>query len=158
MYSPNPFLNHGAVYLNMYRKCFGASYTPTEYTQSGNGRFLAYIPSWWKNEPRLVREGGAGYPLSLYLPSRKKLQCTLRLRGQIHSSYFISSPTYALCVQANAPCTPVLLDSITCIKGHCTAPPLPRPMSIFLYCSFPLVRLTVYHICLEKTSEQIKQR
>ncbi len=30
----------------------------TEYTQSGNGRFLAYIPSWWKNYLLLVRGGG----------------------------------------------------------------------------------------------------
>ncbi len=27
--------------------------------QSGNARFLSYIPSWWKNLPRLVRGGGA---------------------------------------------------------------------------------------------------
>jgi hypothetical protein len=30
----------------------------TEYIQSGTGRFLAYIPSSWKNKPRLVRVGG----------------------------------------------------------------------------------------------------
>jgi hypothetical protein len=34
----------------------------TEYTQSGNRRFLAYIPSWWKNQPWLVRIGGARPP------------------------------------------------------------------------------------------------
>ncbi len=34
--------------------------SPTEYTQNGNGRFLAYIPSRWKNYPRLVRVGGGG--------------------------------------------------------------------------------------------------
>jgi hypothetical protein len=96
---------------------------------------------------------GCTPPPFTHLPSRKKLQCTLRLRGQIHSS-----PTYALFVQANAPCTPVLLDSLTSRKGHCTASPLPRPMPIFIYCSFLLVRLTVYHICLEKTSEPKKQR
>jgi hypothetical protein len=39
---------------------------------------------------------GAGPPPSLYLPSRTKLQCTLQLRGQIHSSYFTSTP-YILC-------------------------------------------------------------
>jgi len=27
----------------------------TEYTQSGNGRYLAHIPLRWKNEPRLAR-------------------------------------------------------------------------------------------------------
>jgi hypothetical protein len=34
----------------------------TEYTQSGNGRFLAYIPSLWKNQPWLVRVGSARPP------------------------------------------------------------------------------------------------
>ncbi len=33
-----------------------------QYTQSGNGRFLAYIPSWWKNQPWLVRVRGARPP------------------------------------------------------------------------------------------------
>jgi hypothetical protein len=39
-----------------------------QYTQSGNCWFLAYIPSWWKNQPRLVGRGGVVYahPLSLY--------------------------------------------------------------------------------------------
>jgi hypothetical protein len=32
---------------------------PTEYTQSGKGHFLAYIPSIWQNQPSLVRVGGA---------------------------------------------------------------------------------------------------
>ncbi len=54
----------------------------TEYTQSGNYRFLAYIPSWWKNQPRLVRVGSARPPPFTLLPSRTKLQCTLQLRGQ----------------------------------------------------------------------------
>jgi hypothetical protein len=39
-------------------------------------------------------EGGGCRPmhlLSLYLPSRTKLQCTLQLRGQIHSPNFIST-------------------------------------------------------------------
>ena len=31
-------------------------------------------------------------PLSLYLPSRSMLQCTLQLRGRIHSPFFISTP------------------------------------------------------------------
>jgi hypothetical protein len=34
-----------------------------EYTQSGNGHFLAYIPSWWWNQPSLVRMEGARPPL-----------------------------------------------------------------------------------------------
>jgi hypothetical protein len=43
----------------------------TEYTQSGNGLFLASIPSWWKTSPGWVRVGGACPPLSLYLQSQK---------------------------------------------------------------------------------------
>ncbi len=58
------------------------SFNHTEYKQSGNGRFLAFISSWWKNYPRLVRVGVGctSTPLSLYLPSRTMLQCTLKLR------------------------------------------------------------------------------
>ncbi len=46
----------------------------TEYSQSGNGHFLAYIPSWWKNQPSLVGGGGGvhSHLLSLYLPSHTK--------------------------------------------------------------------------------------
>ncbi len=32
--------------------------TSTESTHSGNGHYLAYILSWWKNLPSLVRDGG----------------------------------------------------------------------------------------------------
>jgi hypothetical protein len=35
-----------------------SSVQSTEYTQSGYGRYLAYIPSWWKNQHWLVRVGG----------------------------------------------------------------------------------------------------
>ncbi len=72
----------------------------TGYTQSGNGWFLSYIPSWWKNQPWLHGEGGGvhAHTFSFYLPSRTKLQCTLQLRGQIQSTYFTSTPTvYVLC-------------------------------------------------------------
>ncbi len=44
-------------------------------------------PRWW-------RWGVHADPLSLYLPSRTKLQCTLQLRGKINSPYFIS-PVYS---------------------------------------------------------------
>jgi len=68
----------------------------TEYTQSGDCRFLAYIPSWWKNQPWLVGVGGCTpTPFSL-LPLRKKLHCTLLLRGQIYLLSFHST-LYVLC-------------------------------------------------------------
>ncbi len=68
----------------------------TEYTQSGNCNFPAYIPSWWKIYPSPVRVGGARPPLSLNLPLSTKLRCMLHLRGQIHSFYFYSTPICTL--------------------------------------------------------------
>ncbi len=54
----------------------------TEYTQSGNGRFLLSIMI-----EKLAQAGEGGgmhaHPLLLWLPSRTKLQCTVQLRGQI---------------------------------------------------------------------------
>ncbi len=46
-----------------------------------------------------LAQAGVGvhaHPLSLYLPSRTKLRCTLQLRGQIHSPCFISIPMYSV--------------------------------------------------------------
>ncbi len=51
----------------------------------------------FENRPRVIlcevilKWGGTRPPLSLYLPSRAKLWCTLQLRGQKHSSYFSST-------------------------------------------------------------------
>ncbi len=65
------------------------------------GHFLAYIPSWWKNQPSLVRVGGARPPhftistITWYTVSR-----TLQLRGQmIHCPYFYSTPLCTLWVK-----------------------------------------------------------
>ncbi len=38
--------------------------TLTEYTKSGNSHFLTYIPSWWYNQPSLVRVGVHALPFS----------------------------------------------------------------------------------------------
>ncbi len=65
-------------------------------TQSGNGNFLAYISSWWKNQPKLVRVGVHAHPLSLNLPSHTKLWLMLQLRGQIHFPCFYSTPICTL--------------------------------------------------------------
>ncbi len=100
----------------------------TEYTQNGDCRFLAYIPSWWKNQPWLVGVGGARPPPLSLLPSRKKLQCTLLLRGQIHLLYFHSPYTvsveeidtideYILYVCEYSPC------------WHTQVPPPPPPQA-----------------------------
>jgi hypothetical protein len=42
-------------------------------------------PGWWG-------WGVHAHPLSLYLPSRTKLQCTLQLRGQIYTPLITSLP------------------------------------------------------------------
>jgi hypothetical protein len=44
-----------------------------------------------KISPCWLGWGVHAHPLSLYLPSCKKLLCTLQLRVQIHSPYFISA-------------------------------------------------------------------
>ncbi len=93
----------------------------TECTQRGNDHFLAYIPSWWKNQSSLVRAEGVQPPPPFTISIKKgyrhkvmvcmgythpppfttistitKLWCTLKLRGQIHSLYFYSTPMYSV--------------------------------------------------------------
>ncbi len=75
----------------------------TEYTQSGDCRFLAYIPSWWKNHPWLVRVGGARpspslsayyhhYKVGTYAPAeRADRREIVTVRGQ---SYVSRLPKY----------------------------------------------------------------
>ncbi len=46
------------LFLSIERRLKPEHVIPSEYTQSGDCRFLAYIPSWWKNQPWLVRGGG----------------------------------------------------------------------------------------------------
>ncbi len=78
--------------------CEGTYHRVWEYTQSGDGRFLAFIPSWWKISPGWSGWGGGGvhaHPVSLYLPLRTKLQCTLGW-VQTHTPYFISTPICTL--------------------------------------------------------------
>ncbi len=70
----------------------------TEYTQSGNDHFLAYIPSWWKNQPSLVRGGGGARPppfYSIYL----HVQCYI-VRSSWEGRYtppVSTLPLYVLC-------------------------------------------------------------
>ncbi len=50
------------------------------------------IPSWWKISPGWWGWGVHGTPTSsLYLPSHTKLQSMVQLRGQVHSTYCIST-------------------------------------------------------------------
>ncbi len=66
-------------------------------TQSGNGYFLAYMPSWWSNQPSRVRMVGARPPpFTLSTITSKVVVYTLQLSGQIHSTYFSSTPLCAL--------------------------------------------------------------
>ncbi len=60
--------------------------------------FSAYIPSWWKNLPRLVRVGSAlALPFIISTITYKVVVYgTLQLREQLHSPYFYSTPFYTL--------------------------------------------------------------
>jgi len=81
----------------IYHLIYSSVLRTTEYIEwQINGHFLAYIPSWWKISPGWWGWLVHAHPLSLYLPSRTKLQCTLQLRGQIHSLYFYSTPIYSI--------------------------------------------------------------
>jgi hypothetical protein len=74
----------------------------------------------------LVRVGGARpLPFTLqYLSSRTKLQCTLQLRGQIHSPYFISTPYMYSVVCSMLPvenCIKVLTVHLEIKKYSCSS-------------------------------------
>ncbi len=74
----------------------------TEYKQNGNGHFLHGVHSIMMEKLAQPNEGAGCTPsrppplTTVYLPSRAKLWCTLQLRGQIHSSYFYSTPMSTL--------------------------------------------------------------
>jgi len=77
----------------------------TEYKQSGNGHFLAYIPLRWKNLPRLVRVGGARpTPFHSIQHHVQSLWCTLQMRGR-YTLPISPLPLYILCC---LPCTAFL--------------------------------------------------
>jgi hypothetical protein len=67
---------------------------PTEYIQSGNFRFLACNPSWWKNQPWLVRVGGARPPLALSLYYHHVQSCSVRSSWEGRYAPRISSLPY----------------------------------------------------------------
>jgi hypothetical protein len=71
--------------------------TTTEYTQSGNGHFLAYIPSCWKNQPSLVRVGGASPPpFTIYTIKYKVAMYAPAERADI-LPLISTPPLYVLC-------------------------------------------------------------
>ncbi len=83
----------------------GETVSASEHTQSGNDHFLAYIPSWWKDQPSLVRLGGA-----------------------LHTHFTISTITYEDVVYAPADILPHFLYSTSlcnlwsqdCSIGDCS--------------------------------------
>ncbi len=84
----------------------GGAGPATEYTPIGDCRFLAYIPSEWKNQPWLVRVGGARPPPFSLLPPSTKLQCSVR--SSLEGTYTLrisSLPLYVLCDLHSAMCT-----------------------------------------------------
>ncbi len=71
-------------------------FLPIECTQSGDCRFLAYVPSWWKNQPWLMRVGVHAHPLSVYYHHVQS--CHVRSSGEGKYTQPISSlPPYVLC-------------------------------------------------------------
>jgi hypothetical protein len=73
----------------------------TEYTQSGNGHFLAYIPSRLKIQPRLVRVGDARRTPTLFHYIYHHIQKLWYIRSswermQIHLPYVYSTPICTL--------------------------------------------------------------
>ncbi len=73
--------------------------TDTEYTQSGNSRFLAYISSWWKNQPWLLggRGGARPPPFTQVTITYKVAVCAPAERADT-IPLFSSIPLYVLCV------------------------------------------------------------
>ncbi len=65
----------------------------TEYTESSNGHLLAYIPSWWKNQPSLVRVGGyTPTPFhSITIPSKVVVYAPAERADTL--PYFYSTPS-----------------------------------------------------------------
>ncbi len=86
-----------------------------------------------KISPGWVRVGGARPPPFTLLPSRIKLKCKLQLRGQIHSSYFISTLYSVVCsisrVKHHTCRSTVAADSLT--VGSDITPPDQRLSMIY---------------------------
>ncbi len=70
------------------------------------------IPAWWG-------WGCTPTPLSLYLPSRTKLWCTIQLRGQIHY-YFYSTP---ICTLWAILCETPVQTKVNAVTTSYCAPP-----------------------------------
>ncbi len=56
----------------------------TEYTQGGNCRLLTYIPSWWKNQPWLVRVGVHTHPVHCSYHHVQSCIVRSNLEGRYH--------------------------------------------------------------------------
>ncbi len=70
---------------------FGRWVAISEYTLSGDCRFLAYIPSWWKNQPWLVRVGPTPFQ---HITIMFKVAVYAPAEWQIHSPCSSSTNTY----------------------------------------------------------------
>ncbi len=70
----------------------------TEYTRSGNCRFLAYITSWWKNQSWLMRVEGARTPTPFHFSYHHVHSCSVLSSWEDRYTPPISSlPLYVLC-------------------------------------------------------------
>jgi hypothetical protein len=81
--------------------------------QSGNGRFQGVHSIMMEKSAWLVIVGGGGTstPLSLWLPSHTKLQCTLQLRGRSQSGNFPFHGVHSIMMEKSA---------LACEDGGCT--------------------------------------
>ncbi len=87
------------------------SVTDTEYTQWQRPRFLAYVPSWWKNYPRLVRVVVARHTPFHYIYHHIQ---SCGVRSSWEDRY--TPPISTLLCGIRGPLTSGVLDSIRCVK------------------------------------------
>jgi hypothetical protein len=91
--------------------------------QRGNGHLLAYTPSRWKNQPRLMRVGVHSHPLWLYLPSRGVRSRCLDERACRYTTPISTLPLYVLCEQRSGRAEGVRLP--LALIRYCTVHPVP---------------------------------
>jgi hypothetical protein len=82
-----------AIFLDVIgtKNCYSQSYPQSTHTGWQPPLFWRTFLMMEKLAQAGRGEGGHAHHLLLLLPSRKKLQCTLQLSGQIHSPCFVST-------------------------------------------------------------------
>ncbi len=83
----------------------------TEYTRSGNGQFKGYIPSWWKNEPSLLKAGVHAHSTVFHSVFHYVQSC--RVRSSWEGRYTPPISTLPLNVLCGADCVVVRPATVT---------------------------------------------